>query len=200
MVWAFDPRKLIEEEKENEKKKVKEVLSEQEEYDKALEKENAKAKKTEDQEKKKGTVKRVFDDIKDILKEVNYAKKHGGEAYLEAKKKEDPDDPIFDTPLEKIKAIKEQFSDLGSVFTGEFSGEAKAYTLAESEGDKDEKEEEDKPSVFDVDVNNVGVGQAIMASILSGGIKVGAGFFQFGAMVKDAFAEDGIPIDESNLA
>ena len=197
---VFDPQTLIDEEKENEKKKVKEVLSEQEEYDKALEKENAKAKKTEDQEKKKGTVKRVFDDIKDILKEVNYAKKHGGEAYLEAKKKEDPDDPIFDTPLEKIKAIKEQFSDLGSVFTGEFSGEAKAYTLAESEGDKDEKEEEDKPSVFDVDVNNVGVGQAIMASILSGGIKVGAGFFQFGAMVKDAFAEDGIPIDESNLA
>ena len=25
----------------------------------------------------------------------------------EAKKKEDPDDPIFDTPLEKIKAIKD---------------------------------------------------------------------------------------------
>ena len=37
MVWAFDPRKLIEEEKENEKKKVKEVLSEQEEYDKLVE-------------------------------------------------------------------------------------------------------------------------------------------------------------------
>ena len=29
---------------------------------------------------------------------------------------------------------------------------------------------------------------------------MGAGFFQFGAMVKDAFAEEGIPIDESNLA
>jgi len=43
MVWAFDPRKLIEEEKENEKKKVKEVLSEQEEYDKIVEKEQAKA-------------------------------------------------------------------------------------------------------------------------------------------------------------
>ena len=39
-----------------------------------------------------------------------------------------------------------------------------------------------------------------MASIISGVIKVGAGFFQFGAMVKDAFAEDGVPIDESNLA
>jgi len=45
MVWAFDPRKLIEEEKENEKKKVKEVLSEQEEYDKIVEEQQAKAEK-----------------------------------------------------------------------------------------------------------------------------------------------------------
>ena len=45
MVWAFDPRKLVEEEKENEKKKVKEVLSEQEEFDKNLEEQNAKAEK-----------------------------------------------------------------------------------------------------------------------------------------------------------
>ena len=200
MVWAFDPRKLIEEEKENEKKKVKEVLSEQEEYDKIVEEQNAKAKKIEDQEKKKGKVATAFEEIKDILKEVNYAKKYGGKKYLEAKKEEDPEHPIFDSPLEKIKAIKEQFSDLGSVFKGEFKGEAKAYTLAESEGDREEKEEEDKPSVFDVDVNDVGVSQAIMASIISGGIKIGTGFFQFGAMVKDAFAEDGIPIDETNLA
>ena len=126
--FVFDPQTLIDEEKENEKKKVKEVVTEQEEYDKIVEEQKAKAEKIKDQEKKKGTVKRVFDDVKDILKEVNYAKKFGGKAYLEAKKKEDPDDPIFDTPLEKIKAIKEQFSDLGSVFTGEFSGEAQAYT------------------------------------------------------------------------
>ncbi len=198
--FVFDPQTLIDEEKENEKKRVKEVLTEQEEYEKIVEEQQAKAEKIKDQEKKKGIVATAFEEVKDILKEVNYAKKHGGKAYLEAKKKEDPDDPIFDTPLEKIKAIKEQFSDLGSAFKGEFKGEAKAYTLAESEGDKDEKEEEDKPSVFDVDVNDVGMGQAIMASFLSGGIKVGAGFFQFGAMVKDAFAEDGIPIDESNLA
>ena len=129
MVWAFDPRKLVEEEKEKEKKKVKEVLSEQEEYDKIVEEQQAKAEKIKDQEKKKGQVATAFDEIKDILKEVNYAKKHGGKAYLEAKKKEDPDDPIFDSPLEKIKAIKEQFSDLGSAFKGEFKGEARAYTL-----------------------------------------------------------------------
>ena len=83
MVWAFDPRKLIEEEKENEKKKVKEVLSEQEEYDKIVEEQQAKAEKIKDQEKKKGQVSKAFDEIKDILKEVNYAKKYGGKKYLE---------------------------------------------------------------------------------------------------------------------
>mgnify|MGYP000365530778 CR=1 FL=1 len=71
MVWAFDPRKLIEEAKENEKKKVKEVLSEQEEFDKVVEKENAKAEKIKETEEKKGTVATAFDEIKDILKEEN---------------------------------------------------------------------------------------------------------------------------------
>ena len=47
----------------------------------------------------------------------------------------------------------------------EFSGEAQAYTLAESQGDKEEKEEvEDKPSIFDdPNVNDVGIGQAVMS-------------------------------------
>ena len=202
MVWAFDPRNLIEEEKKKEENKVKEVLSDQEIFDKKVEEENAKAEKLKDTEEKKGTVATAFEEIKDILKEVNYAKKYGGKKYLEAKKEEDPDHPLFDTPTEKIKDIKEQFSNFGSAIETEFSGEAKAYTLAESQGDKEEKDEvEDKPSVFDdPNLNDVGIGQAVMSSLISGGIKVGAGFFQFGAMVKDAFAEDGIPISESNLA
>ena len=202
MVWAFDPRKLIEEEKKKEENKVKEVLSDQEIFDKKVEEENAKAEKLKDAEERKGTVATAFEEIKDILKEVNYAKKYGGKKYLEAKKEEDPDHPLFDTPTEKIKAIKEQFSNLGSAIETELSGEAKAYTLAESQGDKEEKEEvEDKPSIFDdPNVNDVGIGQASMAALISGTIKIGAGFFQFGAMVKDAFAEDGIPLDETNLA
>ena len=50
MVWAFDPRKLIEEEKKKEENKVKEVLSDQEESDKALERENEEAKKAKHQD------------------------------------------------------------------------------------------------------------------------------------------------------
>jgi len=202
MVWAFDPRKLIEEEKKKEENKVKEVLSDQEIFDKKVEEENAKAEKLKDAEKRKGIVSEVFEGVKDALKEVNYAKKYGSKKYLEAKKEEDPDHPMFDTPTEKIKDIKEQFSNLGSAIQEEFTGEAQAYTLAESQGDKEKEEEvEDKPSIFeDPNVNDVGIGQAVMSSLISGGIKIGAGFFQFGAMVKDAFAEDGIPLDETNLA
>ena len=74
MVWAFDPRNLIEEEKKKEENKVKEVLSDQEIFDKKVEEENAKAEKLKDTEEKKGTVATAFEEIKDILKEVNYAK------------------------------------------------------------------------------------------------------------------------------
>ena len=72
---VFDPQKLIDEEKENEKKKVKEVLSEQEEYDKIVEEQNAKAEKIKETEEKKGIVSEVFEGVKDALKEVNYYKK-----------------------------------------------------------------------------------------------------------------------------
>ena len=126
MVWAFDPRNLIEEEKKKEENKVKEVLSDQEIFDKKVEEENAKAEKLEDQEKKKGKVATAFEEIKDILKEVNYAKKYGSKKYLEAKKEEDRDHPMVDTPTEKIKDIKEQFSNLGSAIQEEFTGEAQA--------------------------------------------------------------------------
>ena len=53
MVWAFDPRNLIEEEKKKEENKVKEVLSDQEIFDKKVEEENAKAEKLKDTEEKK---------------------------------------------------------------------------------------------------------------------------------------------------
>ena len=49
--FVFDPQTLIDEEKENEKKKVEEVLTEQEEYDKIVEEEIAKAERIKDQEK-----------------------------------------------------------------------------------------------------------------------------------------------------
>ena len=200
--FVFDPNELIEEEKENEKNKVNEVLTAQEEFDKAVEEQNAKVKQIEKTEEKQSFVSKVFEGVEDALKEVNYAKKYGNKKYLEEKRKQDPSDPMFDSPVKKVKDLVEQFSNVKQVIAGEFekefSGEAKAYTLAEKEDDAEEAEE--KPSVFDVDINNVGIGQAVTAGTVSGIIKFGAGFPQFGAMIMDAFAKDGVPIDESNLA
>ena len=88
--FVFDPRTLIDEEKENEKKKVTEVLSEQEEFDKAVEEQKAKAELIKTKEEKKSRVGEAFEEIKDILKEVNYYKKHGGKKYIEAKKRRRP--------------------------------------------------------------------------------------------------------------
>jgi len=200
--FVFDPNELIELEKENEKNKVNEVLTAQEIFDRALEEQDAKAKKILETEEKQGIVTKIFEGVDQALKEVNYAKKYGNKKYLEEKRKEDPEDPIFDSPLKKIKDTVEQFSNVKQVIAGEFkkefSGEARAYTLAEQEDEAEEAEE--KSSVFDVDMNNVGIGQATAAATVSGTIKFFAGFPQFGALMMDAFAKDGVPIDESNMA
>ena len=84
--FVFDPQTLIDEEKENEKKKVREVLSEQEEYDKIIEEQKAKAEKIKGQGEKKGKVAEAFGEIKDILKEVNYYKKYGGKVFRRKRK------------------------------------------------------------------------------------------------------------------
>ena len=72
--FVFDPQTLIDEEKEKEKNKIKKVLSEQEEFDKVIEEQNAKAEKLEDADKRKGIVSEVFEGVKDALKEVTTIK------------------------------------------------------------------------------------------------------------------------------
>ena len=57
--FVFDPQTLIDEEKEKEKNKVKKVLSKQEEFDKKVEEENAKAEIKQDAEKRKGIVSEI---------------------------------------------------------------------------------------------------------------------------------------------
>ena len=59
--FVFDPNELIEEEKENEKNKVNEVLTAQEEFDKAVEEQNAKVKQIEKTEEKQSFVIKVFE-------------------------------------------------------------------------------------------------------------------------------------------
>ena len=80
----FDPQTLIDEEKENEQKKVKEVISAQEAYDQLLEEQNAKA-------RKQSSIKEAISKADKALREVKFAEKYGLKAWDEAKKKEDPE-------------------------------------------------------------------------------------------------------------
>ena len=192
MPFGIDLHKIVKEEQDKEKNKVEEVLTEQEEWDRVLEEQKAKATLLKQQEEKKTKFGEITDKVADVLKESKYAQKHGISKYLEEKKKEDPDNVLFQD--------KNILEDIGSAVKSEFSGEAKAYTLAEEEK-KEDPEIENKPSVFEsADLNDVGIGQAVVSGIASGIIKIGAGFFQMGNMAKDAFAKDGIPLSEGNLA
>ena len=84
MPFGFDPRKLIEEDKENKKELEKKAWYEQEELDKAEEAE-------ENALRRASNIKEGMDSAFKTLREYKYLKKHGKEKYHEAKKLEDPD-------------------------------------------------------------------------------------------------------------
>ena len=109
----FDPQTLIDEEKENEQKKVKEVISAQEAYDLVLEEAEAAS-------RKKSNIKESISKADKALREVKFAEKFGWKAWDEAKKKEDPNSwnewqdntllgKMFKT--DKSKTLEEEYGD-----------------------------------------------------------------------------------------
>ena len=115
----FDPQTLIDEEKENEQKKVKEVISAQEAYDQLLEEENAKA-------RKQSSIKESISKADKALREVRFAEKFGLDAWFEAKEREDP-------------VAWKKFTDWqDSTLFGKMFKTDKSKTLEEEYGDDDE--------------------------------------------------------------
>ena len=84
MVFGFDPRKLIDEDKKNKKEEEKKAWYEREELDKAEE-------EYENNLRRKSNIKEGLDSAFQTLREYKYYKKHGAEAYHKAKKLQDPD-------------------------------------------------------------------------------------------------------------
>ena len=84
MVFGFDPRKLVEEDQEDKKKEVKEavdsVLSFEEE-----------AEKNEAFIRKQSNISNAFDSAFKALREHQFKKKYGEDAYIDEKLKEDPE-------------------------------------------------------------------------------------------------------------
>ena len=84
MVFGFDPRKLVKDEQDKEKKKVEEVVSQQEKYDLLKE-------KTEAALRKKSQIRGALDDAFKIIRETKFRIKEGDDAYYDYKKRTEPD-------------------------------------------------------------------------------------------------------------
>ena len=80
MVFGFDPRKLVKDEQDKEKKKIEEILSQQEKFDLAKEANEAYV-------RKQSKIKDSIDKAAQAIREVKYAEKYGLDKWAEAKKK-----------------------------------------------------------------------------------------------------------------
>ena len=76
MVFGFDPRKLVKDQQEEEKKKVEKVISDQEAYDLQLEKREARL-------RKKSQIREGLDNAFKIIRETKFRNKEGDDPYYD---------------------------------------------------------------------------------------------------------------------
>ncbi len=187
----FDPQTLIDEEKENEQKKVKEVISAQEAYDQLLEEENAKA-------RKQSSIKESISKADKALREVKFAEKFGWKAWDEAKKKEDSNTwnewqdntllgKMFKT--DKSKTLEEEYGD-----EDEVKPQLASYILDGTTGPIETK------SMIDPFAGETGQLESITHGIISGAIKIPYGFMNLGAMLIDLANKENLPVNQSAVA
>jgi hypothetical protein len=84
MVFGFDPRKLVEEDQEDKKKEVKEAVDSVLTFEEEAEKNEAFI-------RKQSTISDAFDTAFKTLREFQFRKKYGEDAYIDEKLKEDPE-------------------------------------------------------------------------------------------------------------
>ena len=113
MVFGFDPRKLVEEDQEDKKKEVKEaddsVLTFEEE-----------AEKNEAFIRKKSTISDAFDTAFKTLREYQFKKKYGEDAYIDEKLKEDPEyrDPRKFSDAENKEYFRGEMESMRGIMEG----------------------------------------------------------------------------------
>ena len=179
MVFGFDPRKLVKDQQEKEEKKVKEVLSQQEEYDLALEEAEAAA-------RKRSNIKESISKADKALREVKFAEKFGLDEWAKAKEKEDPeawkkwnewqDNTFFGKMFktDKSKTLEEKYGD-----EQEIKPEFASYILDGTTGPIESK------SIIDPFAGETGQLESITNALISGTIKIGYGGLNLGAMIID---------------
>jgi hypothetical protein len=194
MVFGFDPRKLVKDQQEEEEKKVKEIVSQQEEYDLALEEAEAAA-------RKRSNIKESISKADQALREVKFADKFGLDAWAKAKEKQDPE------------AWKEWNEWQDNTFFGKMFKTDKSKTLEQEYGDDDEIKPQlasyildgttgpiESKSAIDPFAGEVGQLESITHGIVSGTIKIPYGFLNLGAMIIDFANKENLPVNQSAVA
>jgi len=217
MVFAFDPRKLVDDEQKLKKEEVVDAVDKQLSYDELVEKHDTAL-------RKKSNIKNALDSVGEIVREFKYRKKHGEDAYYDEKLKHDPDfrDPRNYTEEENKQYYRDEMASMRGMLKGatlDFETydtvweEGTGPTLESEYGDKKEKdsfrdnivlagatgkmEVSSKGIPFE---SEVGITESIYGAVLSGGIKIPKGFANLGAMVMDWADDRDLPVDKGRVA
>ena len=113
MPFGFDPRKLTQEDKDNKKKEVDDVVFEQSQIDlETLDKEN--------RVRKQSNIAKAFDSAIQMLREHQFEKKYGKDAYHDAKLEQDPNyrDPRLYTKEENKEYFRNTMKDMQGILKG----------------------------------------------------------------------------------
>jgi len=158
MVFGFDPRKLVEEDQEDKKKEVKEAVDSVLTFEEEAEKNEAFI-------RKQSNISDAFDTAFKTLREHQFKKKYGEDAYIDEKLKEDPEyrdsrkfsdaenKEYFRKEMESMRGIMEgvkfDFSTGNTIYPEEdklnqnqkkFFKKGKYATLASEAGETDDEE------------------------------------------------------------
>ena len=228
MVFGFDPRTLIEEDQEDKKKETKEAIDSVLTFEEEAEKNEAfirkqskistafdgafKALREHKFEKKFGKDAYIDEKIKE---DPEY---RDPRLYTDEENK-----TYYRSEMESMRGIMEGVSIFGddplppvedmNENQKKFYKKGKYATLASEAGETDTEEKpkfkteqpgaggfiytESSGVPFE---NEVGITESLISAIGSGGIKIPKGFINLGAMLMDLGAEEGLPVDQSNVA
>ena len=217
MVRYFDPRKLILDQQEEEKKKVEDVLLTQERLDLIKEKEAAAL-------RKRSNIREGLKAADKAVREFKFLKEDE-DAYYDWKIKQDPGfrDPREYTDDENKDYYRQEIESMRGMFEGATidwkTGETiwpdgkKRETVERKYGEV----ERIKPQLASYEVDgttgllkedstndpyssNVGQIESLGYALVSGAIKIPYGFANLGAMIIDWAGENDLPVDQSKVA
>ena len=213
MVFGFDPRKLVDDEKKLKKEEVVEAVDKQLSFDEVVE-------QNETALRKKSNIKNALDSVSQVLREFKYRKKHGDDAYYDEKLKQDPDfrDPRDYTEEENKQYYRDEIASMEGMLSGaklDFETydtvweKGKGPTLESEYGDKKEKETfTDNTTFGGMKISSegipfeseVGITESIYSAVASGAIKIPKGFLNLGAMIMDWADDRDLPVDKGRVA